>query len=590
MSSTEKAALKVMIIGNVVSRAEASVTFLKRRGYESRFCRGLKEAVDILETQEHDYLFISWNITGVDILQAIRLVSRKYNLVCIAYAEDEGIKTSMQMRRAQLPYTLQAPANGTSMHMMIQRIVREQELLRQEAKNSQRKSDALEEVQANKNVIIKTKTVIDASVEDIANVEGEWVEQVSIESTVDSTEEQPVEKDKNWFLASEQETSLKGKKGVFTFKGAKPPEKKGQGWILQKGGNQLKFEVEQSGPDPLEGKRGTITQLSVDSEMKEATAGQGNTQSDKFNLTQEGADALQYSLKEEKTKTKQTSNGVEISASETEATSHKIFEAAKKVPTKKELEEENKREKEALGFTKEDGALVIRKASKSSLLEEGTRLALRESIQVSGEIQEGIKVAELCTTLKIHSTRFNGYLVLTFGANRNLEDKVIFDLQTHLLEFLKKQGEANIECQKYQMQVEPVEFKKWGKSEAEFVLLSDHQGYEIGVAFIESAPPQVNLNPFSDDTMYSIDPNDIRPDSQLNFDLFLYLPLNQKFLKHTVAGNYMTSSRFEKLVDAKKKEYSVLIKKNDADLFKIYVVTQIINAFITKYKSVLNAA
>lgn len=90
----------------------------------------------------------------------------------------------------------------------------------------------------------------------------------------------------------------------------------------------------------------------------------------------------------------------------------------------------------------------------------------------------------------------------------------------------------------YQMKVRKVEFRSWSSQESSFLESAIHNGVEIMVAFFPMDAERMQLESGQDD-MLAIDLDEIQAGRKMDFELYLHLPLNGKFIMYVSKGSFM---------------------------------------------------
>ena len=179
----------------------------------------------------------------------------------------------------------------------------------------------------------------------------------------------------------------------------------------------------------------------------------------------------------------------------------------------------------------------------------GLNQAVRETVRVTGgkEKVETVSVVSNAVCIIVESSRFNGYLV----AASPEPDVEFFDrVRKRLFEVLRSYGE-DIKADESAMAVklQTVEFEPWALQQAEFLKKAAHNGKEIAMAFFPTKDTRTELSESFAEHMVSMKMDDIREDVVMDFDLYIYMPENKKYLLYTPQGRQLFKHQKDRLVE-----------------------------------------
>ena len=167
-----------------------------------------------------------------------------------------------------------------------------------------------------------------------------------------------------------------------------------------------------------------------------------------------------------------------------------------------------------------------------------TRAAYVEKVENSSEM----------SCIVVESTRFEVYLVAAIGHNRQPEAALIQGLRQRIFHFLRVNGEhINEDDEPMLVTLKKVDFKGWADAEAEFLRKSEHNQEEVSIAFF----PRTNIHPHFEDSpdvkMVKIKMEDLKADVPVDFNLYIYLEENQKYVRYTAKGAKFQAHQKERL-------------------------------------------
>lgn len=185
---------------------------------------------------------------------------------------------------------------------------------------------------------------------------------------------------------------------------------------------------------------------------------------------------------------------------------------------------------------------------KESIISEGTKKALNEScIPTPFESSNGIEESTHVACIVIESTRFAGYLITAMGKNKSVDDAFLQGVRNRLFKFLKQNGEDIGDRESLDLKIKQVPFEDWALEQAEFLRKSIHDGNEVAMAFFPRTDVKANLGDSPDEDMASIKIEDLLGDIAVEFNLYVRLPRNDKYLLYTPRGGIFYNKQKERL-------------------------------------------
>lgn len=225
------------------------------------------------------------------------------------------------------------------------------------------------------------------------------------------------------------------------------------------------------------------------------------------------------------------------------------------------------------------------KSGVESLIVKGAKEALEAStVKESTKPQiETLQKSQNAICIMIESSRFNGYLVAALGKNRRLDDEFIYSVQNRLYTFLKNQGETLRQEETLDIKLKPVDFEGWALEEAEFLRKSIHKGDEVAMAFFPTRNLKQDLRESHQEDMVQFFIDDLKPDTPVLFDVYIYLPANNKYILYTPQGGVFLSQQKDRLKS--KGVFSLHMRKNQVSDLKRYQAQNYLNEKITDFEN-----
>ena len=226
------------------------------------------------------------------------------------------------------------------------------------------------------------------------------------------------------------------------------------------------------------------------------------------------------------------------------------------------------------------------KFGEESIFLKGTREALEKSVvsskhqhaQPVQKIEESTNVA----CIVVESPRFSGYLVTALGKNRKIDSHFLKGVHDRLFAFLKANGEDVKREESMNIKIKQVPFEDWAMDCAEFLRKSVHNGDEVAMAFFPYAEAKVELQESYNSEMAAVSLKDLAPDKEVEMNLYVYLPTNNKYILYTPRGSKLYGKQKDKLHSQGVTHMHML--KAEADDLNKYRAQNYLNAKIEEFE------
>jgi hypothetical protein len=225
-----------------------------------------------------------------------------------------------------------------------------------------------------------------------------------------------------------------------------------------------------------------------------------------------------------------------------------------------------------------------------TLIIEGTTQALEDSVikveepSVAKKVEKATNVA--CIT--VDSERFKGYLVAAMGKDRIVDEDLLDQIKKRLFQFLKSNGETLAESENMEIKIKEVDFQPWALKQAEFLRKSVHKGDEIAVAFFPNKNPDAKVEDSAENHMAKLSLSDIKTDVPLDFETYVHLQANNKYIKYTSQGSSLQKEQKDRL--NAKGVNNLHIRRDSIHEFKKYKAQQFLNDKIEEYHAKIQEA
>lgn len=218
-----------------------------------------------------------------------------------------------------------------------------------------------------------------------------------------------------------------------------------------------------------------------------------------------------------------------------------------------------------------------------SLMIKGAEDALRNSLNVTTvNPDEHIDLVSNLACITIESSKFSGYLITAMGQNRKLDKNFIHKIQQRLIKFLRDSGEEIQEDQNFDLEVKLVPFEDWASEYAEFMRKSVHDGSEVAMAFFPRKDIKTIVASSYNEKMASIKINQFQADTPVQFNLYIHLPRNNKYVLYTPKGGVLYGDQKERLENQGVADLHVM--KEDLAQLEKYRAENFLNEKISEFE------
>lgn len=543
--------LNVVIIAHKKSQFASAASFLGRRGVTSAVRGNIKDGIQYITSQKATLVFLSWNLPNANIVKTYQLLTKTFNVDCVVFAERGDGKTAAELNACKLPEVMQAPVSGPGLYMRIQKILKAKEDLKNGVSDAKTKENYQQNSQDNNKIVLKN-----------------------------SNKEQ--DDDDGFINLGSNQNQKSG--GMINFQSPKYSESDyEESENSDPNANDISAFLDQMSDDPSNDDLptphdphkfgpGTYTQEGIKS--KASKAQQDGVHSELNKITQEGLQSDELD----------TENPEDTNSLDKKSRSHKKEPSYGSVVNvaKKAQANNNKMQYD---ITKPQEALIQdfkpRTGSKEgeSLLAQKTFEAIEKSVRPAYADYTSVEVVSKAKIFNIHTPRFRGYLIFVVPMFTELERSIVSSIKSNLEDLLKAQNEYMLFFEELNIEIEQTDFLKWAQANADFFVQTVDHKTEIICAYYAHNPSLPKLDE-EHAKMAKIEIKDLKQDTKTNFNLYIHLPKNNKFVCYMKPGDIITERHKNKF--EKNKVNNLHIKKDEVAQFKEYFVSNRLKEIIRK--------
>ena len=534
-------------------------TFLKNRKWTVASSTNLKEALAYIITKQPQYVFITADHPNKKVKILPKMLAQAFPLKVIGFAEKSSSESNRALTAMQLEYNLYPPVSGPAIERMVLKIRKDQE---NQGKDILGNSSSISGSAASGDQSITLRGGGAASEEE---------QKKSFEQARAALAQ---------IMNDGGESELATKADVY----------------IQKGVAQNKYNETQGSPESSQNfqeweeaqKRAQGANFGEQDPSSQSPGiynpdqAHGKDPSKPFMPDQESGDPATSYNPDHSTNNIDPSaayhpdqKGLESSASTPAELARRRGEA-KNAPIM-QSEYKRKKEKQIRYFSDSES-----KADNDSIIVRGTAEALNGSVNVTDgeptEIEETSNVA--CIT--IESARFSGYLICALGKDQKVDKSLIDMINKRLTAFLKENGENVKDQDAMDIKIQSVDFIDWSIDQAQFLKKSTHNGQEIAMAFFPHAEMKTSFEVSGPNNMIKLHLDELKSDTPVEFDLYIYMPENDKYILYTPEGGNLYGRQKTRLQE--KGVNHMHVKESAAAGLKKYQAQNYLNDQIDVYK------
>lgn len=224
---------------------------------------------------------------------------------------------------------------------------------------------------------------------------------------------------------------------------------------------------------------------------------------------------------------------------------------------------------------------------RESLIAQGVESVLQKNSTFDLGSPQKISLVSKATCIIIDSQAFTGYLIAVFGENREVDETFLGEIKTQLFAYLKENGHTVQESELLDLKLNTISFNRWAFQQAEFLKKTIHSDQEVAFAFfpIEKSKLTVKFESSKNISKLKMDINELKANVPLEFDVYLHMESNDKYLLYTPQNFPIYEGQLNRL---KSMGISHLhIRKDQSNLVRKYHVQNYLNQKIDDYNTLI---
>ncbi|WP_413582151.1 hypothetical protein [Bdellovibrio sp. HCB288] len=184
----------------------------------------------------------------------------------------------------------------------------------------------------------------------------------------------------------------------------------------------------------------------------------------------------------------------------------------------------------------------------SSLILQGTREAMEKSCFIT-EKKHHVEQPTNVACILVESGRFSGYLVAAMAEHLTINLQFYEQIRTRLFKFLSENGENMENKETMPIKIKQVPFAAWAVEYADFLRKSVHEGNEVAMAFFPREDVKAEISSSADEEMAAIKIQEMRENVPVEFNLYVFLPRNNRYVLYTPEGGVFLSEQKNRLIN-----------------------------------------
>lgn len=575
---------KSILIIKANPKALGSVeTFLKNRGWVIFSTSDIKDAFSFLVKNKPSFVMVPADHPFKKIRTLPKLLIQAFPVCIIGYAENSTTQSYKMLMDSSAEYKVNPPATGPAVERAVNKFMKDQQTLISEAASQSLKLDLLKELQEK---IQKNK--IDEQAASFLNFPVDGVKpSVSSEGAPPAFSSDENSEDLADLLKQLAETNEKPE--VLKTEQKRPV--KGAAYMPKHGDAKEQPSSSNSEPEAVPPADSLAPVLSSKNKSKKISENSFEPLGDQ-NPAEDRPESASFLESHNSKGRKKQKQKVESEVSKKgfipEYHEDDLFDdsGALKQLEAPVLDFELKSKKPPVVAQENDSnegpARDHQKAKPTSLISQAAEKALNESVNKGdGQIKNKLQASSNVACIIVESARFSGYLVAAMGKNRQIDQKFIGLIKDRLGKFLKEQDEATTD-EGLNIKIKEVDFEGWALEYADFLRKSIHNGDELAMAFFPFSPIKNELGQSAAAEMGAIKLEDLHGELEVEFNLYIYLSANNRYVLYTPKGSKLYGSQKDRL--SKMGVTHLHIRKSEAQDLSKYRAQNYLNSKILEYE------
>jgi hypothetical protein len=212
-----------------------------------------------------------------------------------------------------------------------------------------------------------------------------------------------------------------------------------------------------------------------------------------------------------------------------------------------------------------------------TILEICSDMALQKVFSSKKENQKSEIDIQKITVYSIEIGKIKGYLLLASYPDSGTEAQNSA-FKVALIEALKEHGASGHISEPYQLNLEVEGYMSSVSDFSEFSIGQEgREGQFYSVSFVEREVTLPTLTDSDKPDMYFVDIRVIPPKTPVNFDAFLYLPKNQRFVRYLKEGRSLSLKQAKRHTEEDEGQNQLYLPKKQKKLFESYFIKNTLN-------------
>lgn len=248
-----------------------------------------------------------------------------------------------------------------------------------------------------------------------------------------------------------------------------------------------------------------------------------------------------------------------------------------------ESEREKKEQKEILKLKKRGERIRLEKeiVNRLDVLEKICESSLKNVFDTANNFQGQFPLIKVCSVIPVNDSSFKGLLIVATNTGEKINPDQLIEFRTKISELAKQQNIFGIE-DSFTYQVEPINILDWASEQSEFSIIQTMPGgEEIFVSFVLREKIIPNLKNYIDHEMYLVDVQHLPPETEVDFDAYIHLPKNGKYIQYLKKGKSISLDQVKNLM--KNNVSAFCLPADEKNNFKKFFVRKAIEWEFTSF-------
>ena len=226
-----------------------------------------------------------------------------------------------------------------------------------------------------------------------------------------------------------------------------------------------------------------------------------------------------------------------------------------------------------------------------NLLKESCEIALKQTFNAEKLDEPREFDSEHLVALTVNHSKLKGYLLFTNSFGHHESSEKIIQMKDIITDHLEKNGALGDIGPFVDFSVPETDFPSWANHSCDFtVTCEEENGRQICLSFLKREQVLPTYRDAEDKKMILVDLQNIPPGTLVNFDAFIYLPRNNKYVRLLKKDRSLGLNQVKRLIKEDKGQRLYIPREEKQKFIQFFIQNTVTWDFITYLKDLKKAS